>query len=109
MEPPGEKSLNVKFFIGQQIDHNRFSYRGLIYDVDSDFQGTDEWYRKMATSAPPKNQPWYHVLVHGADHTTYVAEQNLSPHKGTAFIDHPLLPNFFNGFSDGVYTPIIRQ
>ena len=39
LEPPGEKSLNVKFFIGQQIDHNRFSYRGLIYDVDSDFQG----------------------------------------------------------------------
>ena len=69
--------MNVKFFIGQQIEHKRFNYRGLIYDVDSEFKGTDEWYQKMATSLPPRNEPWYHVLVHGADHTTYVAEQNL--------------------------------
>ena len=27
--------------------------------------------------------PWYHVLVHGADHTTYVAERNLEPFEGT--------------------------
>ena len=101
--------MNVKFFIGQQVEHKRFSYRGLIYDVDSEFCGTEEWYRQMATSAPPKNEPWYHVLVHGADHTTYVAERNLAPHTGKAFIDHPLLPNFFNGFSDGVYASINKQ
>ncbi|MFT5015159.1 MAG: heat shock protein HspQ [Dinoroseobacter sp.] len=63
----------------------------------------------MATSKPPKDQPWYHVLVHGAEHTTYVAEQNLTPHKGKELIDHPLLPNFFNGFSAGVYSPINKQ
>ena len=36
---------------------------------------SQRWPRRL----PPKNQPWYHVLVHGADHTTYVAEQNLAP------------------------------
>ena len=63
----------------------------------------------MATSEPPKDEPWYHVLVHGADHTTYVAERNLTAHTGKEFIDHPLLPNFFNGFSGGVYSPINKQ
>jgi heat shock protein HspQ len=77
--------------------------------VDPAFQGTQQWYSQMATSLPPKDEPWYHVLVHGADHTTYVAEQNLAPHSGKEFIDHPLLPNFFNGFSCGVYSPINKQ
>jgi hemimethylated DNA binding protein len=49
------------------------------------------------------------VLVHGADHTTYVAEQNLVAYKGKEFIDHPLLPNFFNGFSSGAYSPTNKQ
>ena len=101
--------MNVKFSIGQQIEHKRFNYRGLIYDVDSEFRGTQEWYEKMAKSLPPKNEPWYHVLVHGADHTTYVAEQNLVDYKGKDFIDHPLLPSFFNGFSSGAYSPTNKQ
>ncbi len=85
-----------------------FDYRGLIYDVDPVFSASEEWYEQMAKSRPPKDAPWYHVLVHGADHTTYVAERNLMPYDGTDFIDHPLLPSFFDGFEDGVYKPINR-
>ena len=42
-------------------------------------RSTDEWYEAVAKSRPPKNEPWYHVLVHQKGHQTYVAEQNLQP------------------------------
>ncbi|MCY4532340.1 MAG: heat shock protein HspQ [Gammaproteobacteria bacterium] len=96
---------SAHFFIGQQVTHRLFNYRGLVVDVDPEFSGTEEWYRNMARSKPPKDAPWYHLLVHGADHTTYVAERNLDEYEGTDFIDHPMLPVFFDGFKDGVYQP----
>ena len=98
-------SNSAHFYVGQQVTHKLFDYRGLIFDLDPEFSGTDEWYEKMAKSRPPRDKPWYHVLVHQADHTTYVAEQNLQAHAGTGYIDHPLLPAFFDGFEDGVYRP----
>ena len=52
------------FSIGQQVSHRLFNYLGLIYDVDLEFSGSEEWYEKMARTRPPKNAPWYHVLVH---------------------------------------------
>ena len=66
-----------KFSIGQIIHHLRFDYRGVIVDVDADFHGSEEWYREMAKSKPPRDKPWYHVLVDQSNTTTYVAEQNL--------------------------------
>jgi len=98
-------SMGSHFTIGQQVEHLRFKYRGLIFAVDPVFLGSDEWYEQMAISKPPKNAPWYHVLVHGADHTTYVAQRNLAPHLGTGQIDHPLLGDFFTGFENGTYLP----
>ena len=93
------------FHIGQQVQHLLFHYRGLIFNVDAVFSGTDEWYQQMAKSMPPKDEPWYHVLVHEADHTTYVAEQNLKPYSGKGYVDHPSLDAYFDGFKDGIYNP----
>ncbi len=93
-----------KFAIGQLVHHRLFDYRGAIIDVDATFQGTEEWYEHVARSRPPKDQPWDHVLVHGAGHTTYVAEQNLEPSTSGQPIEHPLLGNFFDRFSDGFYS-----
>ena len=67
----------AQFHIGQLVHHLLFDYRGVIFDVDRQFEGDDAWYDAMARSRPPRDKPWYHVLVHGADHTTYVAERNL--------------------------------
>ena len=67
----------AKFRIGQIVHHKLFDYTGVIFDIDPFFQSSDEWYEQVAQSRPPKNKPWYHVLVHTAEHTTYVAEQNL--------------------------------
>ena len=74
-EESGEE--RARFGVGQLIRHRRFDYRGVVVDVDSTFQGTDEWYDAVARSRPPKNRPWYHVLPHGAEHMTYVAERHL--------------------------------
>lgn len=95
--------MGAHFSVGQQIKHKRFSYRGVIFGVDPVFLGSDAWYEQMAISKPPKNAPWYHVLVHEADHTTYVAERNLLAHDGTGQIDHPFLAQFFDGFEAGRY------
>jgi heat shock protein HspQ len=75
----------------------------VIVDVDPYFQGTEEWYQTVAKSRPPKDQPWYHVLVDEADHTTYVAERNLEPDNEKSVINHPLVNLIFQKFEDGAY------
>jgi len=45
----------VKFSVGELVHHRLFDYRGVIVDVDQDFQATDEWYEAVAKSRPPKN------------------------------------------------------
>jgi heat shock protein HspQ len=94
---------SAHFAIGQLVHHRRFDYRGVIFDVDATFQGTEEWYEEMAQSRPPKDRPWYHVLVHDAQHTTYVAERNLEPDASQAPVRHPLLEHLFDEFSEGHY------
>ncbi len=71
------ESAKAKYCIGQLIQHKLFDYRGIILGVDLEFKSSDEWYEMVAKSRPPKNEPWYHVLVHQKGHQTYVAEQNL--------------------------------
>ena len=95
----------ARFRIGQLIHHKLFDYRGVVVDVDQDFQGSEEWYETMARTRPPRDEPWYHVLVHDAEHTTYVAERNLEPDLTGAPIKHPLLGEFFEGLQDGLYAP----
>jgi len=95
--------LRTRFGVGECVHHRRFGYRGVIFDVDATFQGTDEWYENVARSRPPRDAPWYHVLPDGADHTTYVAERNLEPDVSGSPIDHPLVDELFDGFEDGRY------
>lgn len=66
-----------EFCIGQRIHHKLFGYHGIIIKVDPKFMDTDEWYDQVARSRPPKDQPWYHVRVHGKKISTYVAQRNL--------------------------------
>lgn len=98
------KGFSNKFHAGQVIHHKLFDYRGVIVGVDETFQLSQEWYEQVARSRPPKNRPWYHVLVHGAGHTTYVAEQNLEPSTSGQPIEHPLLDRHFDRFENGFYS-----
>lgn len=93
----------AKFSIGQIIHHQKFNYRGVIFDVDPIFSLTNEWYEEIAKSKPPKDSPWYHVLKDNSEQTTYVAEQNLTDAKSISPINHPLINYYFDNFSDGKY------
>ncbi len=92
------------FCIGEVIRHKLFDYYGVIYDVDPAFMGGDEWYAAVAKSRPPKDRPWYHVLVdgHGAT-TTYVAEKNLAHCREFKRINHPLVETYFDGHDGKTY------
>ena len=96
---------HAKFRVGQLVEHRLFDYRGVIYDVDPVFEGADEWYDTMARTRPPKDQPWYHVLVHNGIHSTYVAERNLKADDDNTPILHPAATEFFIGFENGRYIP----
>ena len=96
----------VKYSVGELVHHRLFDYRGVIVDVDHNFQATEEWYEVVAKSRPPKNKSWYHVLVHGSDHSTYVAEQNLETDDELEPIIHPMVDHFFSRFDHGRYIRI---
>ncbi len=100
-------NVSARFHVGQLVHHRLFDYRGVIVDADPTFQGSDEWYERMARTRPPKDKPWYHVLVHNADHLTYVAERNLEADDSGAPVKHPLVQALFDEFRDGRY--ITRQ
>ena len=100
---PDMADIKARFGVGQVIHHLRFEYRGVIADVDATFQGTDEWYDQVAQSRPPRDQPWYHVLVDQSSSTTYVAERNLELDEDGGEIRHPLLDAVFSGYRDGCY------
>jgi heat shock protein HspQ len=97
------KITKTKYSIGALVHHKLFDYRGVIVDIDPHFQLTEEWYEKVARSWPPKNEPWYHVLVHEATNSTYVAEQNLKPDPSGKEIIHPMTKKFFTDLRNGRY------
>ncbi|MGH8501484.1 MAG: heat shock protein HspQ [Gammaproteobacteria bacterium] len=92
------------FSIGQIVHHKMFEYRGVIYDVDATFEGTDAWYQQVARSRPPRDKPWYHVLVDGQNVQTYVAERHLEADANPSPVDHPLIRRLFSDFENGSYT-----
>lgn len=99
VQPPPSKPA---FRPGDLIEHVRYGYRGVIVDLDLTCQSNEDWYQSNRTQ-PDRNQPWYHVLVDGAQHATYVAQQNLIQDKSGNAVTHPLLGLFFSKFDNGAY------
>ena len=57
------KSDDVKFSIGAIVRHWLYPFRGVVVDVDPEFDNTDEWYESIpAEVRPDKEQPFYHLL-----------------------------------------------
>ena len=93
----------AKFSMGEIIHHKLFNYRGVIFNVDDSMQLPEEWYKQVAKSRPPKDKPWYHVMVDNQQQTTYVAEQNLEAEKNQSPIVHPLIDDYFSQIKNGKY------
>lgn len=96
-------NFTARFSVGDLVHHRLFDYRGVVVDVDPQFMLSEEWYETVAASRPPKDQPWYRVLVHNATHDTYVAERNLESDPSGEPVFHPLVDVQFTAFSGGKY------
>ena len=90
------------FGIGQLVRHRRYGYRGVIVEFDAVFSGSEAWYLKNKTQ-PPKNQPWYHVLVDESIVATYAAQTSLTADDSGLAVRNSLVEVFFKSFKDGRY------
>jgi heat shock protein HspQ len=94
-------SANVaKFSIGSIVKHKHFDFRGVIYDVDFEFNNSEEWYQSIPKDVRPrKDQPFYHLLAESNDVTyeAYVSEQNLLMDNSKQPVKHPLISEIFVG------------
>jgi heat shock protein HspQ len=96
----------AKFRIGQIVKHRKFSFRGVIFDVDPVFANTEEWWEAIpADTRPSKDQPFYHLLAENTEteYIAYVSEQNLVPDDSGAPLRHPQLRAMFERQPDGGY------
>ena len=90
----------AKFSIGDIVKHKHFDFRGVIYDVDFEFNNSEEWYQSIPKNVRPrKDQPFYHLLAENDEITyeAYVSEQNLLVDESNEPIKHPLINEIFSG------------
>ena len=96
----------AKFQIGSIVKHKYFDFRGVIFDVDPEFNNTEEWYQSIPLQVRPrKDQPFYHLLAENDEITyeAYVSEQNLLVDDSDEPIKHPLIEEIFSGKKGSSY------
>ena len=105
---PMSKMRSAKFKIGEVVRHRLFPFRGVIFDIDPEFNNTEEWYQSIpAEVRPRKDQPFYHLLAENAEteYIAYVSEQNLLPDTSGEPVRHPQVPEIFERDEKGRYRP----
>jgi heat shock protein HspQ len=102
------KTRVAKFKIGQVVRHRVFPFRGVVFDIDPEFNNTDEWYEAIpADVRPHKDQPFYHLLAENAEteYIAYVSEQNLLVDTSNEPLRHPQVAEIFERDEKGSYKP----
>ena len=97
---------NTQFTIGQVVRHRLYPFRGVIVDVDAEFDNTDEWWESIPEEARPrKDQPFYHLLAENEDtsYVAYVSEQNLLIDESGQPVNHPEIAEVFGEFLGNSY------
>jgi heat shock protein HspQ len=100
------KARIAKFGIGQVVRHKKYSFRGVIFDIDPIFANTEEWWLSIPEDVRPrKDQPFYHLLAQNAEteYIAYVSEQNLAPDTSADPVTHPQVDEIFARTQDGAY------
>ena len=106
MSDKNQKTDDVKFGIGAIVRHRLYPFRGVVVDVDPEFDNTDEWYESIpAEVRPDKEQPFYHLLAENSDsyYTAYVSQQNLILDGDNGPVDHPDVEEMFDGIEGDNY------
>jgi len=102
------KTRDAKFMIGQVVRHRLFPFRGVVFDIDPEFNNTEEWYQSIpAEVRPRKDQPFYHLFAENAEteYIAYVSEQNLLPDTSGEPVRHPQVAEVFERDEQGAYHP----
>lgn len=102
------KTRSAKFQIGQIVRHRIYPFRGVVFDIDPEFDNTDEWYESIpAEVRPHKDQPFYHLLAENSqtEYVAYVSEQNLLPDTSGDPIRNPQVAEMFEKDGRGSYRP----
>jgi heat shock protein HspQ len=105
---PMGKTRTAKFQIGQIVRHRVFSFRGVIFDIDPEFNNTEEWWLSIPEDVRPhKDQPFYHLLAENSEseYVAYVSEQNLLPDDSGEPIRHSQVAEIFVKDKAGGYRP----
>jgi len=98
--------VETEYSIGQVVKHKFLDFRGVIYDVDPEFNNTEEWYESIpAAIRPKKDQPFYHVFAENDQvfYSAYVSQQNLLIDDSNSPLEHPDVNSFFGDFDGGSY------
>ena len=96
----------AKYTIGQVVKHRLYPFRGVVFDVDPEFDNTEDWYESIPEEVrPSKNQPFYHLFAENeeTEYVAYVSEQNLVPDCPSDPLRHPQIPEVFNVSAKGEY------
>jgi len=102
------KTRIAKFKIGEIVRHRVFPFRGVVFDIDPEFNNTEEWWQSIpAEVRPHKDQPFYHLYAENAEteYVAYVSEQNLLRDTSGEPIRHPQVAAHFEKSADGGYRP----
>ena len=100
------KASSAKFAIGQVVRHRVFDFRGLIFDVDPEFDNTEDWWLSIPEEVRPhKDQPFYHLFAENAEteYIAYVSEQNLLPDPSDEPLRNPMIEEMFTREKNGIY------
>ncbi|WP_345786226.1 heat shock protein HspQ [Coraliomargarita algicola] len=99
----GGAAPGIYYDLGLVVIHQIYGYRGVIVAVDPRCMAGETWYLSNKTQ-PPREQPWYHVLVHDSGGlSTYVAQSNLAIDTSGKPISHPRINCYFSDFIEGRY------
>lgn len=97
--------ISAKFTLGQVVHHQELDCHAVIIDVDPVFLGDGEVASTMVRNGEPLDRPWYHVLINGREHVSYVSENSIEPDDSGAPIAHPAVDLFFCEFRGDHYVP----
>lgn len=103
----------TRFTIGQVVRHRVYPFRGVIVDVDPEFDNSEEWWQSIPEKIRPrKDQPFYHLLAENETtaYEAYVSEQNLLVDDSGIPVNHPQVAEMFGEFRGDSYAiPVSHQ
>ena len=102
------KIRKAKFKIGQVVKHRLSAFRGVVFDIDPEFDNTEEWWQSIPPDVRPhKDQPFYHLFAENAEseYIAYVSEQNLLPDTSDTPVRHPQVAEVFERDERVAYRP----